>query len=358
MQSPGLGFDGGSQRYNSRRKSDSKAVDCLERSDNTQAFLRISPERVQRHAGRGDLDRRHRGEAPTIPGFPSPNSPNLIKERTRVSRASIPSRPLKSFADPEPPFSLPPSGRPTPKLSRFEPTVPVTVAVPARFDPPVLPDSRLLTRQLARPRPRRQPVLASQLGRIESFPRPFARLGEGYLIRERRALDPLFCSVRIGQREWRVQAVPGRQEAERGSEGFEQRCCGRVAEDLGRLALAPERVHSATTIDGNTQDWLDGQEGWPVVSIPNRYEVLLRGPFLSILWLTHLTPLAGSGWFAPLVEPEEPMSREERAAAEKARIEKLKDGRASTSARRVSVPSQTPRRTAILTHARPVCSPV
>ncbi|POY74962.1 hypothetical protein BMF94_1938 [Rhodotorula taiwanensis] len=42
----------------------------------------------------------------------------------------------------------------------------------------------------------------------------------------------------------------------------------------------------------------------------------------------------GSGWFAPLVEPEAPMSREERAAAEKARIEKLKDGRASTSARR------------------------
>ncbi|GAA5962668.1 hypothetical protein JCM8115_005912 [Rhodotorula mucilaginosa] len=42
----------------------------------------------------------------------------------------------------------------------------------------------------------------------------------------------------------------------------------------------------------------------------------------------------GSGWFAPLVEPEAPLSQEERAAAEKARIEKLKDGRASTSARR------------------------
>ncbi|GAA5982639.1 hypothetical protein JCM10908_006728 [Rhodotorula pacifica] len=42
----------------------------------------------------------------------------------------------------------------------------------------------------------------------------------------------------------------------------------------------------------------------------------------------------GSGWFAPLVEPEEPLSREERATAEKARIEKLKDGRASNSARR------------------------
>jgi hypothetical protein len=54
-----------------------------------------------------------------------------------------------------------------------------------------------------------------------------------------------------------------------------------------------------------------------------------------------LAPLVGSGWFAPLVEPEAPLSQEERAAAEKARIEKLKDGRASTSARRVSAPPGT-----------------
>ncbi|GAA5875214.1 hypothetical protein JCM3774_004171 [Rhodotorula dairenensis] len=42
----------------------------------------------------------------------------------------------------------------------------------------------------------------------------------------------------------------------------------------------------------------------------------------------------GSGWFAPLVEPEGPLSPEERAAAEKARIERLKEGRPSNSARR------------------------
>lgn len=58
--------------------------------------------------------------------------------------------------------------------------------------------------------------------------------------------------------------------------------------------------------------------------------------------LTFLLPHTGSGWFAPLVEPEAPMSREERAAAEKARIEKLKDGRASTSARRVRASSCLP----------------
>lgn len=43
----------------------------------------------------------------------------------------------------------------------------------------------------------------------------------------------------------------------------------------------------------------------------------------------------GSGWFAPLVEPEQPMTRDQRAEAERARIEKLKDGRPSSSARRV-----------------------
>ncbi|GAA6024134.1 hypothetical protein JCM8202_004267 [Rhodotorula sphaerocarpa] len=42
----------------------------------------------------------------------------------------------------------------------------------------------------------------------------------------------------------------------------------------------------------------------------------------------------GSGWFAPLVEPEQPMTRDQRAEAERARIEKLKDGRPSSSARR------------------------
>ncbi|GAA5941216.1 uncharacterized protein JCM15063_006405 [Sporobolomyces koalae] len=40
----------------------------------------------------------------------------------------------------------------------------------------------------------------------------------------------------------------------------------------------------------------------------------------------------GSGWFAPMVEQEAPLSREEYAAKEKERIEKLKNG--SKSARR------------------------
>jgi len=49
----------------------------------------------------------------------------------------------------------------------------------------------------------------------------------------------------------------------------------------------------------------------------------------------HTRARTGSGWFAPLVEPEHPMTKEERAAAEKERIEKLKEGRASNSSRRV-----------------------
>ncbi|GAA5839725.1 hypothetical protein JCM9279_005151 [Rhodotorula babjevae] len=51
----------------------------------------------------------------------------------------------------------------------------------------------------------------------------------------------------------------------------------------------------------------------------------------SGLWSQFRT---GSGWFAPLVEADQPMTREERAAAEKERIEKLKEGRASNSSRR------------------------
>ncbi|GAA5908618.1 uncharacterized protein JCM6883_005604 [Sporobolomyces salmoneus] len=38
----------------------------------------------------------------------------------------------------------------------------------------------------------------------------------------------------------------------------------------------------------------------------------------------------GSGWFAPMVEPEKPLSREEFAAKEKQRIEKLKAGKPAT----------------------------
>ncbi|GAA6039815.1 hypothetical protein JCM8097_004234 [Rhodosporidiobolus ruineniae] len=42
----------------------------------------------------------------------------------------------------------------------------------------------------------------------------------------------------------------------------------------------------------------------------------------------------GSGWFAPLVPPDEPLTREQRAAQEKARIDKLKEGRESKASRR------------------------
>ncbi|GAA6017536.1 hypothetical protein JCM10207_008261 [Rhodosporidiobolus poonsookiae] len=42
----------------------------------------------------------------------------------------------------------------------------------------------------------------------------------------------------------------------------------------------------------------------------------------------------GSGWFAPVVPAEAPLTREERAAREKARIDKLKDGRESKTSRR------------------------
>ncbi|GJN94114.1 hypothetical protein Rhopal_007188-T1 [Rhodotorula paludigena] len=49
------------------------------------------------------------------------------------------------------------------------------------------------------------------------------------------------------------------------------------------------------------------------------------------LWYQFRT---GSGWFAPLVEPDQPLTPEQRAAAERARIDKLKEGRTSSSARR------------------------
>ncbi|GAA5962716.1 hypothetical protein JCM3765_006177 [Sporobolomyces pararoseus] len=39
---------------------------------------------------------------------------------------------------------------------------------------------------------------------------------------------------------------------------------------------------------------------------------------------------SGSGWFAPMVEPEKPLSREEFAAKEKIRIEKLKAGKSAS----------------------------
>ncbi|GAA5983993.1 hypothetical protein JCM5350_004981 [Sporobolomyces pararoseus] len=39
---------------------------------------------------------------------------------------------------------------------------------------------------------------------------------------------------------------------------------------------------------------------------------------------------SGSGWFAPMVEAEKPLSREEYAAKEKARIEKLKAGKSAS----------------------------
>ncbi|GAA5833730.1 hypothetical protein JCM11251_003214 [Rhodosporidiobolus azoricus] len=42
----------------------------------------------------------------------------------------------------------------------------------------------------------------------------------------------------------------------------------------------------------------------------------------------------GSGWFAPVIPPEAPLTREERAALEKERIDKLKQGRQSKSSRR------------------------
>lgn len=46
--------------------------------------------------------------------------------------------------------------------------------------------------------------------------------------------------------------------------------------------------------------------------------------------LTRKDSFQGSGWFAPMVEPEKPLSREEFAQKEKQRIEKLKAGKSAS----------------------------
>ncbi|GAA5902457.1 hypothetical protein JCM6882_002758 [Rhodosporidiobolus microsporus] len=56
-----------------------------------------------------------------------------------------------------------------------------------------------------------------------------------------------------------------------------------------------------------------------------------QGGFLQQLREEYRT---GTGWFAPVVPPESPLTREERAARDKERIEKLKQGRESKGSRR------------------------
>lgn len=114
-----------------------------------------------------------------------------------------------------------------------------------------------------------------------------------------------------------------------------------VADELPRISedsLSPREYTPPPPATPKTGSM--GKKGGLLHQFRTGAKWLFHLPFLlkSFGLPTHLHPSAGSGWFAPLVEPEEPLSREERAAAEKARIEKLKDGRASTSARRVSVP--------------------